>query len=170
MAVWLWLIMFLCLSAQKSLDNEPVLVWLKSALVLMTVKPAFNRCLMISTLNLVFFSSLRKTSHMNEYFSCPVCMSWSFSSMCWELREERGRLSCWICTQHSLVKETQHSRPQRPILRMPNTQQFIFLQFCGFSAGQCDINSCRSQHEQHNFLKVTGHLVYQMKKREGNSL
>lgn len=39
-----------------------------------------------------------------------------------------------IGIQHSVPEETQHFRPLRLIPRMPNTRQYIFLQFCGFSA------------------------------------
>lgn len=100
-----------------------------------------------------------------------ICFSDHFSSMCTAQREERAGLSCWIGTLDPLPMETQHSRPLRP--RMPNTQQYIFLQFCGFSAWQCDINSCRFQHEaikkSHNSLRAAGHLVYP-ERRDGNLL
>lgn len=66
---------------------------------------------------------------------------------CVENREEGNGMSCWTWTQRSLVKETQHSRPLRPIPRTPNTQQYIFLQFCGFSTGQQGINACWFRQE-----------------------
>lgn len=88
----------------------------------------------------------------------------SFFKACAALNEESAVVSR-IETLRSPLKETQHSRPVRPIQRMPNTRQHIFLQFCGFSAWQCDINSYRLQHEaikkSHNSPSgAAGRLVY----------
>lgn len=122
--------------------TSAVLVGLQSALVLMTVRPGAS-WYMLSTLKLELFSSLRKNFHMSVYFSLPVCKCFLDHFQACVQNQEQGEAHCLAeGSQGNLTLKATEASSENA-----KHSAIHILTILPISAGRCDINSCRSEHE-----------------------